>query len=384
MSALADHLWQSTLFGLFAALLAWFLRKYPARIRYWLWLAASLKFLIPFSLLIGLGSHLQWAQSQAGTSGWYLLADEISQPFTQPTVTPGAEAIARMASPGLLRLLPTLLEAAWFCGFGVVLSAWYSRWRGISAAIRDAVPLREGREVRALRRMQRIAGIQRPVAMLLCASSLEPGIFGIFTPVLLWPKGISTHLEEAHLEAVIAHEVWHVRRRDNLAGAFQMMVQALFWFHPLVWWLGARLVAERERACDEKVLELGSERRVYAESILKTCQFCAQYSLACLSAVTGADLKKRIVVIMTERAAHELNFGRRLLLAAAGLAILTVPVLLGSLNAAAARAAPAETPLLELLRAASVPGASCPNATPPADPFSSSRSNPRRTHIWQI
>ena len=45
-----------------------------------------------------------------------------------------------------------------------------------------------------------------------------------------------------------------------------MMVQALFWFHPLVWWIGARLVDERERACDEAVVRLGHEPRVYAEN----------------------------------------------------------------------------------------------------------------------
>jgi len=55
------------------------------------------------------------------------------------------------------------------------------------------------------------------------------------------------------------HEVQHVRRRDNLAAAMHLVVEAIFWFHPLVWWLGARLVEERERACDEEVLRLGNQ-----------------------------------------------------------------------------------------------------------------------------
>ncbi len=73
------------------------------------------------------------------------------------------------------RRLPALLAAVWFCGFGVVLAAWYLRWRSISAAIRKAVPLHDGREVRVLRRMERIAGIQRPMAMFLCTASLGAG-----------------------------------------------------------------------------------------------------------------------------------------------------------------------------------------------------------------
>ena len=58
------------------------------------------------------------------------------------------------------------------------------------------------------------------------------------------------------------------------------------------------MVEERERACDERVLQSGSEREVYAESILKVCKFCATYPIPCVSRVTGADLKKRIVHIM--------------------------------------------------------------------------------------
>lgn len=123
-----------------------------------------------------------------------------------------------------------------------------------------------------------------------CAS-LEPGIFGMVRPVLIWPERVSERFDNAQLEAVIAHELGHVRRRDNLAAAVHMLVEGIFWFHPLVWWLGARLAEERERACDEDVVAFGSEPRVYAESILKTCEFCLESPLACISGVTGADLK---------------------------------------------------------------------------------------------
>jgi len=56
-----------------------------------------------------------------------------------------------------------------------------------------------------------------------------------------------------------------VRRRDNLATVIHMAVEVVFWFHPLVWWLGARLIEERERACDEEVPRNGGEPRAYAE-----------------------------------------------------------------------------------------------------------------------
>lgn len=180
-----------------------------------------------------------------------------------------------------------------------------------------------------------------------CAS-LEPGIFGMVRPVLIWPERVSERFDNAQLEAVIAHELGHVRRRDNLAAAVHMLVEAIFWFHPLVWWLGAQLAEERERACDEDVVAFGSEPRVYAESILKTCEFCLESPLACISGVTGADLKKRIVLIMTGGVLRRLDFRRKLLLGAAGFAALFVPVLSGLTHAAQNRTeAQTETPNLK-------------------------------------
>src|SRR6266576_111636 len=328
--AFGNHLWQSTVFVIAAGLLTLVLRQNHARFRYWLWLVASVKFLIPFSLLVALGSYLSGAHTVAGTNAaFYIAVEEVSQPFTQPTM-PVIPQIA--ASTGLTQLLPLFLAVVWLCGFLVVIFHWYFRWRRISVAIRKSVPLQEGREVQALRRLERATGMGKATEMLLSRTSLEPGVFGITRPVLLWPEGISERLEDSHLEAILAHELWHVRRRDNLAAAIHMVVEAIFWFHPLVWWLGARLVEERERACDEEVLEMGSERQVYAESILKTCEFCVEAPLACVSGVTGADLKKRMVRIMSERMAERLGFGKKLLLLTICSTAVAVPVVLGLVN----------------------------------------------------
>src|SRR5208337_1943145 len=343
--ALGNHLWQSTLCLVIAGLLALILRKNHARARYGLWFAASVKFLIPFSLLVGIGSHLARPRALPQTqSGFIFAMEEVSQPFTKAaTASQAAEKSRRPAQDSGLRyrlvhVLPSFLSALWLCGFVVVLFLWWIRWRRIAAAMGQAVPLREGREVEALRRLERLGGIRKRSELLLSTASLEPGIFGITRPVLVWPEGISERLDDAHLEAILAHEVWHVRRRDNLAAAIHMVLEAIFWFHPLVWWLGARLVEERERACDEEVLQLGNEPQVYAESILKTCEFCVESPLACVSGVTGADLKKRIVRIMTQRLADKLSFGRKLLLTAIGIAAVAGPVVFGLLNIPQGRA----------------------------------------------
>jgi bla regulator protein BlaR1 len=338
--AIGNHLWQSTLFAVVAGLLTLLLRNNHARTRYWLWLTASLKFLVPFSLLASLGSHIAWWRVSARASeGVYIAIGQLSQPFSQSRLSLISEAAPAIHSAGLLDLLPALLATVWLCGIAAVALAWYVRWRRISLVMRNAVPLREGREVGSLRRLERAAGISKQIELRVSQTTLEPGIFGIVRPILVWPHGISERLEDEHLEAILAHEFCHVRLRDNLSAAVHTAVEAIFWFHPMVWWLGARLLQERERACDEQVLEMGSDRQVYAESILKICEFCVGSPLDFVSGVTGADLKKRIVNIMSKNSTRSLNFSGKLLLGSAALAAVAAPIAFGLFSATQSRAA---------------------------------------------
>jgi bla regulator protein blaR1 len=167
---------------------------------------------------------------------------------------------------------------------------------------------------------------------------MEPGVFGIRNPVLLLPEGILRRLTHAQLQTVLAHECCHVRRRDNLVAAIHMVVEALFWFHPLVWWVEARLIEERERACDEEALRTASDPRDYAEGILTVCKFYLESPLICMAGVTGSNLRRRMEIIMLNRETQKLNFGRKLLLSmAAGLAVVG-PLATGVLNAPPVRA----------------------------------------------
>ena len=126
--ALCNHLWQSTLFLCIVALLALLLRKNQARIRYWLWMAASAKFLIPFSLLISLGSHLPWSNhAVAPKTTAYVAIEEMSQPFLEGTALNTAIAIPAAqptASRVPIRILPTMLTVVWSIGFLAMLSFW--------------------------------------------------------------------------------------------------------------------------------------------------------------------------------------------------------------------------------------------------------------------
>jgi len=125
MSALANHLWQSTLFAGVAGLLTLLLRKNRARVRRWVWLAASWKFLIPFSVLVSLGGHIHWrTPPQTMQSNLPVVMDEVSQPFTAPVVLSAPmPAVAPIASS-----VPAILWTIWACGFLGISCSWWIRW----------------------------------------------------------------------------------------------------------------------------------------------------------------------------------------------------------------------------------------------------------------
>ena len=221
--------------------------------RHWLWLAASVKFLVPFATLVAVGGQFGWqSAARVVQPDVTFVIDSISQPFSRPEVT----AFSRTATSSAA-VLPILLSAIWFCGCAMHLLAWWVRWRRVAVVVREASPLEDGRELHALRRLEMIVGTRRSLAIVTSDTSLEPGVFGILKPVLVWPRSITERLADHQLDAILTHELCHVRRRDNLAVAIHMVVEALFWFHPLVWWLEKRLVDERERACDEEVIRVG-------------------------------------------------------------------------------------------------------------------------------
>jgi bla regulator protein blaR1 len=343
-SAIANHLWQSTLFAAAAALLTLLFRKNHARVRYALWLAASIKFLIPFSLFIAIGSSIDFGkQSPSMAQPAIAFVQDISRPFDS---TVAAEAIPAAARPDRFLLLRNAVYAAWLCGCLAVLMIYLAKSRRIRALVGKALPITCGRVFETLPQLEQIHGRRFLIKLASSGSSMEPGVFGIFRPMLLLPEGMPERLSDSELEAIIAHELAHIRRRDNLFSAVHMFIEALFWFHPMVWWIGAKLVQERERACDEEVLRLGKDPQAYAEGILKVCEFYLESPLACVAGVTGSDMKKRIHTIMTHHIGSQLSLMKKLVLASAGVAALALPFAMGLLNAPSGRAQSPDSPRL--------------------------------------
>lgn len=295
MSALLDHLWQSTLFTGCATLLVLALRHNSAAIRHGIWVAASVKFLLPFSALTALATWLMPVTPELAAPSLLAL---------QPAAQPFAASAVTVEIPFLVLAAPWAagaLAALWAAGTLTICAVWLAQGLHLAAALRRADPLALDLPVPV------------PIPVKESPLPIEPGLVGILRPVILLPRGIAQALSAAEIDAILAHELAHWRRRDNLLAAIHMLVTALFWFHPMVWWIGARLNAERENACDEAVLEQGKSPQLYAACILKVCRLYLQSPLPCAAGVAGANLRLRVEAIMANRLAEALD-GHRLLL----------------------------------------------------------------------
>jgi bla regulator protein BlaR1 len=312
-----NHVWQSTAFAAVVGLVALALRRHSARARFWLWMFASVKFLVPFAMLAVLGTYLPRRATPVAAQPAPVKLSRLAAPFIP------AERVATQLSP-LMKEEPAasssekwapLLWGLWVAGFaGTVGRRAIESWR-----------------IRRSRRAARVAdGPLRhlPVPVLLTDGSVQPGVFGVLRPVLLLPADIADRLSPEELRAVVAHELAHVRRRDNLWAALHGMVQAIFWFHPLVWWMGSRLVAEREHSCDEAVLAEGVDAEDYAATILAVCRYYACAPRAGVAGIAGADLKERVAAIMRFGAVRY-SVHVRAGLAALAVAAVVTPVILG-------------------------------------------------------
>src|SRR5690349_3642057 len=120
---MTNHLWQSTVFAVAAGLLTVVFRKNRAQVRYWLWLTASLKFLIPFSLLMGVGSYIEWAPA-ARTIATPVVSTTIVQ-FTQPF--PETVSFAP-STPGTSDWIPITIPGVWACGFAAIALIRFRGW----------------------------------------------------------------------------------------------------------------------------------------------------------------------------------------------------------------------------------------------------------------
>ena len=174
------------------------------------------------------------------------------------------------AAADLDRAMPWVL-LAWMAGavlFLVRLSVGFGvarrmRWVGVEPA---PAALQE-----AFARLKQQMGLLRPVKLLHSALIEVPTVIGWLRPVVLIPVSCFTGLSEAQIEAILCHELAHIRRYDYLVSVCQSFVEALLFYHPAVWWVSRQVRRERECCCDEVAVALGGDVLMYARA-LKTME----------------------------------------------------------------------------------------------------------------
>jgi beta-lactamase regulating signal transducer with metallopeptidase domain len=177
-----------------------------------------------------------------------------------PSLLQEAAATLQPALPWLVLLwtLGVLLVGLWHTG-GVALT-WRLRRLGREHDAGEHV-------LTAVRETAQRLGIGRAVRVLACARAAGPAVVGVLRPVILLPAALLSGLTPAQLQALIAHELAHVRRHDYLANLVQVAIESVLFYHPATWWIGRAIRRERESCCDDLAVSAGANRYDYARAL---------------------------------------------------------------------------------------------------------------------
>jgi beta-lactamase regulating signal transducer with metallopeptidase domain len=328
-------LWQSSLLIVLLFGLDWAARrKARAAVRYAFWLVLLLKLVLPPSLAFPTGIAWWLRPSRAEPAPPHQNAFVVDY---GPSPTP-AVALKSLAIPTPTTPKKPTLEAsfcfAWGIGALALLACMLARWRSIARIAQQATPAPDwvnklrspwvdhaSRTCRAVlsaegsakaeaqrRRVthhvsrspvRRSLGEGGTPVIKVTNERLSPAVCGLLRPVILLPRALLDHLPHAQLRAVLLDEQMHLRRRDVWVNCAQALLQAAYWWHPLLWLANGRIRRLREEAVDDAVmLALRDEAECYAPTLLEVAKVALQRPLASLCLVgilePRSSLQRRI------------------------------------------------------------------------------------------
>src|SRR5467141_3227379 len=144
--------------------------------------------------------------------------------------------------------------------------------------------------------LQRRMGLDRVIRYCECHRLDAPSVLGWFRPVVLLPMRALSGMDEQQIEAVIAHELAHIRRLDCFVNLFQIAVETLLFYHPAVWWVSQRVRAERENCCDDEAISICGDAVVYARALTLMEEWRAAPAL--MMAANRSPLAERVVRLL--------------------------------------------------------------------------------------
>lgn len=224
-----------------------------------------------------------------------------------PPAAPTAGSAATTAAlPASVRVTVSTVESAQFLAWVVMLwlagalafwvrlaGGWVVAARMRSVLVRTAPP--QWQEI--LRNLGARIGLVRPVRLLVSALVEAPTVVGWLRPVVLVPVGALAGLPPAQLEALLLHELAHIRRHDYLVNLLQSVAEALLFYHPAVWWVSGHIRAEREMCCDDVAVSVSGDALQYARALaqLESCRPAHSHQAV---AASGGSLAGRIARIL--------------------------------------------------------------------------------------
>ncbi|MEX0678699.1 MAG: M56 family metallopeptidase [Pirellulales bacterium] len=178
-------------------------------------------------------------------------------------------SVARLTSwAGASRPWLPKIVGLWAVCVGVLCLRLVRDWNAIRRIRACGGEIEESYWIERLAHLRQVLGISYPVRLLSSTRATVPFVVGWLKPVVLLPAGILTGLSPVELEAILAHELAHVRRHDFLVNLLQTMVETLFFYHPAVWWVSGQVRQEREHCCDTIAAAYTGDRLVYARALV--------------------------------------------------------------------------------------------------------------------
>jgi beta-lactamase regulating signal transducer with metallopeptidase domain len=239
----------------------------------------------------------------------------------------------------------TWMVAAWMTGTLITLGAILLGLARTWLMRRNAVRLTTGSLVDELDELWLRAGLNRHVTLLQCRGRCVPMTWGFFNAVILVPADAEEWPEERR-RSVLLHELAHIKRNDYATQLMARLVCALHWFNPLAWLAARRLRVEREMACDDQVLLLGSRASDYAGHLLDVARSLKAEPLAAMATVAMArpsQLGERLRAVLEEGRERRTVTPRGALAVCAAALLITLPIAAATPSRAEIAAAPDES-----------------------------------------
>lgn len=257
-------------------------------------------------LIIALGAALLLPIFCAFVQAWHFSIIPPWLGFNQG-VKAAQSAVAATADPSLLQLAvhflvrldwPAILSLVWILGALLFLIRTLGDQLGLARVIRKSVPLRDPSMISQIQEEAHLMGIRRPVAVLESRDTEVPFTTGLLHPrVVLSPD--YPDWSPRRRWAITHHELAHVRRLDTLFQTLCHLINAVYWFHPLVWLIAREMRSERERACDDYVLAAGMRPSAYAHELLKIASSLSRPDLsAALALARRSELEGRVMALL--------------------------------------------------------------------------------------